>query len=346
MHIHREAPPTGRIDTFGDGRHSYRRRMTIATTAWTFEAGAPFDLLKSLTCLDLMGVHVPSDHISTDSLRVPIEAHGDVMLLDLAQRGSPSAAGIACTRVAGAEPDRETAHAVVAQRIEHLLGVSDAPAAFYDLARQDEPFWRMTQTLEGLHRVGFATPLEGICWTILRQRQYPNVARARLHRLRLRFGPGVAHEGVMHHAFPTAARLAAAPLEAIRKEVKSRKKARYVREAATAFAAMGSDLDLLEDPPDELERRLMEIRGVGPWSARTLLANAFSRPHLGHVVAEGRLTAYWQDVLGRFYGPDFDAVRARERADHYGRWESYWLFYARFTHLAMKRAVNTPVVDA
>jgi 3-methyladenine DNA glycosylase/8-oxoguanine DNA glycosylase len=292
-----------------------------------------------------MGVHVPSDHISTDSLRIPVEAHGHVMLIDLAQRGSPVAAEIACTRVAGADATGATVRALVGRRIEHLLGASDAPAAFYDLAREDDSFWRMTQTLEGLHRVGFATPLEGICWTILRQRQYPNVARARLHRLRLRFGPAVEHDGELHHAFPTAARLAAASLEAIRKEVKSRKKARYVREAAAAFAAMGDDLDLLGDPPDELEERLKEIRGVGPWSARALLAPAFCRPHLDHVVAEGTLTPYWHDVLGRFYGPGFDAVQARERADHYGKWESYWLFYARFTHLAMKRAAKAAIVD-
>jgi DNA-3-methyladenine glycosylase II len=194
--------------------------------------------------------------------------------------------------------------------------------------------------------VGFGTPFEGICWTILRQRQYPNVARARLRRLRERFGMRVADSEEPTWAFPPPATVARAPLEAIRREVKSRKKARYLREAATAFAEAGDAMDVLRDPPDELAARLLAIRGVGPWSVRAFLGRAFNRPHLGEVVVDGAVAPYWRDTLARFYGPDVDPALVRERADAYGVWDAYWLFYARFTHHAMRRAVDAAVVDA
>ena len=227
---------------------------------------------------------------------------------------------------------------MVARQLEHLLGLGDALEGFYAAARADPSFWRTAGTLEGLHRVGFATPLEGLCWTILRQRQYPNVAQARLRRLRERFGTPLERGSEPARAFPAPATLAAAPLEAIRSEVKSRKKARFLREAAVALAGMGDALDVLHDEPADIEERLRAIRGVGPWTARTFLARAYSRPHLGHVIDDGRVTPYWRDVLARFYGPDVHPALVRERATHYGRWEGYWLFYAQFAHVAMRRA--------
>lgn len=310
------------------------------------DAGAPFDLLKSLTCLDLLGIHVTSDWIHSTALRVPIELGGRTILIELSQHESAERTELTTQVLAGNAPETPSERHALSRHLEHLLGVGDQPEAFYELARADTDFWRTTQTLHGLHRVGFGTPFEGICWTILRQRQYPNVALARLRRLRQRFGTPVTHEGEEHHAFPAASILAGAPLESIRKEVKSRKKARYLREAAVAFAAMNEDLDVLLDDPAELEDRLVAIRGVGPWSARTFLATAFCRPHLDHAVVNGEVTRYWRDVLERFYGPDVNAAMVRERADHYGRWESYWLFYARFTHRAMKRAARAEIVEA
>lgn len=225
----------------------------------------------------------------------------------------------------------------VERHLEHLLGLSDALTDFTERARADAPFWRSASTMEGLHRVGFATPFEGICWTILRQRQYPNVARARLRRLRETFGTAVAHDGELHHAFPAAEALAGASLEAIRRQVKSRKKARFLREAAAAFSGFEGEPDVLREEPEAVEAWLVEIRGVGPWTARTLLATAFSRPHLGHVIHDGRVAPAWRPALERFYGPDVEPALVHERANAYGRWEGYWLFYAGFAHRAMQR---------
>lgn len=314
--------------------------------ALSFPAGAPFELLKSLTCLDLLGIHVPDARLETSSLHVPIDVGGRALLFELTQRGEPEHAEVVATPLAGGRVETTGERARVGRFLEHLLGISDGVETFYARAREDDAFWRAAGTLESLHRVGFGTPFEGICWTILRQRQYPNVARARLRRLRERFGTPVPGSDEPAWAFPDAAAVAAASLESIRKEVKSRKKARYLREAAVAFAAEGDALDVLGDPPDELAGRLLSIRGVGPWSVRTFVGRAFNRPHLQEVVVDGAVTPYWRDVLGRFYGPDVDPLLVRERANAYGEWESYWLFYARFTHHAMKRAVDAAVVDA
>ena len=331
-------------------------------------AAPPFDLLKSLTCLGLLGIHVRCDRLDEAgdgaALRLPLDVGRRTVMYELRQGGTaarptvvarPAAGGgcgagrggaqrearewMGCGEGSNPEGEREVERQV-ARQLEHLIGPSDVLDGFYAAARADPSFWRRAGTLEGLHRVGFATPLEGLCWTILRQRQYPNVAQARLRRLRERFGTPLERGAGSAWAFPAPAVLASAPLDAIRREVKSRKKARFLREAAVALDAMGDALDVLHHEPERVEERLLAIRGVGPWTARTFMARAFSRPHVGHVVADGRVTPYWRDVLARFYGPDIDPALVRERADHYGRWEGYWLFYAQFTHLAMRRALD------
>ena len=308
-------------------------------------AGAPFDLLKSLTCLELLETHVDVERLGPASLRLPFDLGGRTVIYDLTQAGDEAKPALAARPAAGQGARGAPERAEVERQLQHLLGLADSPAGFYEIARQDSAFWRTAGTLEGLHRVGFATPIEGLCWTILRQRQYPNVARARLRRLRQRFGtPSGGHEAAPR-AFPSAATLAGASLEAIRREVKSRKKARFLREAAVALAELGDGFDVLCDEPDALEERLLRIRGVGPWSVRTFLARACSRPHLGHVVIDGRVTPHWKDVLGRFYGPGIDPAFVRERADAYGPWEGYWLFYAHVAHVAMGRAREIGVVE-
>ena len=299
-------------------------------------AGAPFDFLKALTALDLSGLHQPSERLDATRLRLPVDLGDRTLAVDVTARGTPQRPEVVVAAVGGDRILDDEAPALI-RALDHVLGVSEELGGFVAIAREDAPFWRTAGTLEGLHRIGFATPLEGICWTILRQRQYPNVARARLRRLRERFGRPATNDPE-HASFPRASSLAALSIEAIRREVKSRKKARYLREAATAFASWGDDLDVLNDPPEDIEARLKTIRGVGPWSARTFVARAFQRPHLGQVLDQGALTPYWRDVLARFYGPDPTPELVRERADAYGRWEGTWLNYARFTHHAMQRA--------
>jgi DNA-3-methyladenine glycosylase II len=98
----------------------------------------------------------------------------------------------------------------------------------------------------------------------------------------------------------------------------SRRKAEYVRDLAREVLGGDLDLDALDDLSDaEIERRLVALRGVGPWTAHMFLLFAMRRPNviapgdLGIRQAVGRLLA-----LGREATPE-------EVVDAAQKWRPY-----------------------
>jgi 3-methyladenine DNA glycosylase/8-oxoguanine DNA glycosylase len=76
------------------------------------------------------------------------------------------------------------------------------------------------------------------------------------------------------HAFPTPERLADLDVETLRAEAKLGYRAPYVSELARAVAADRVDLETLktaELPSADLQKRLLALKGVGPYAAASLL---------------------------------------------------------------------------
>lgn len=77
----------------------------------------------------------------------------------------------------------------------------------------------------------------------------------------------------------TARRVAASSLPELRDHGLTRQKAGYCRDLAELTLAGGLDLRGLEDADDSTARRaLLQVRGIGPWSADVYMLMALGRP--------------------------------------------------------------------
>jgi DNA-3-methyladenine glycosylase II len=89
----------------------------------------------------------------------------------------------------------------------------------------------------------------------------------------------------------------------------SRQKSRYVRNLAREIASAGLDLDSLANlPDDEVQRRLVALTGIGPWSASIYLMEALLRPDVWPA-ADIALAAAIAEVRGLDRRPDADQMR-------------------------------------
>ena len=150
--------------------------------------------------------------------------------------------------------------------------------------------------------------------TVLGQQVSLAAARTLAARITVAWGtPLEARDGSLTHGFPTAAALAEADLQTIGMPGARR---RALGELARRAADGRLDLDRDGDP-DEARRRLLEIPGIGPWTASYLALralgdrDAFPAGDLGLQRAAGSL------------GLPADAAGLQAHAERWRPWRAY-----------------------
>lgn len=182
-------------------------------------------------------------------------------------------AGVARCRVEPAAGNGEEA-ARIARRLLGLVGAD--PAEFVDRLR-DVPGYgdlrRLAAGREGLRIPLTADLFEGLAWAIIGQQI--NLAFATVLRRRLIEGWGEA-AGEGYRVFPTPAAVAAlAPADLLPLQF-SRRKAEYLigisRDVVSGVLPLAV---MASETAEKVERRLLAIRGIGPWSAQYVLLRAW-----------------------------------------------------------------------
>jgi DNA-3-methyladenine glycosylase II len=155
--------------------------------------------------------------------------------------------------------------------VRSLLGAEFDLDAFYGWARGDPVLRRLTKALAGFRPPLAPDPFETLVTSITAQQVSLHAAFAIRNRLIERFGRRAGQA----YAFPGARRLARASEEQLLAVGFSRRKAEYVVGLAKAPPDFAG---LAELPDDEIKARLVEIRGVGEWTADWYLARHLARP--------------------------------------------------------------------
>jgi DNA-3-methyladenine glycosylase II len=150
-----------------------------------------------------------------------------------------------------------------------LLGAEFDLEAF----RPDDPALAAeVARLRGLRPVLAPDPFEMLVGAVTAQQISLRAAFAVRNRFVERFGIPGAHA----YAFPTAAAVASAAPDELAALGFSRSKARYVLGLARAEL----DYDALAElPDDEVKAALMQLPGIGEWTADWFLARHLARPH-------------------------------------------------------------------
>ena len=251
--------------------------------------------------------------------RFPV-VQGDYLVRDdaisaaVAIDGKPAAFTL---RSRGSELVVETPSRRVAKIAADFVGASDDIAALYAIAESDPPFRAVVKQLYGLHHVRFLTLGEIAVYTVMMQRSPINVAAAYKRRFLERFGLPIEVDGQTLRAMPELAALAGLSGEQIGQAIGHRTKGERIAEVVHGVAALG-EAWLREAPYAEARDALLEIPGIGPFSAAAILLRGLGR------MDELPAHRNFEEAGRAVYGAVFDVANIVAR---YGASIGYWAFY-------------------
>jgi len=207
---------------------------------------------------------------------------------------------------------------IIKQALENALGLRVDLSGFYRLAERDRKLAALSRRFRGLKPPRFFSVFEGLVNGIACQQLSLALGIQLLNRLAQSFGPTLRQGNTLSYAFPRPQDLARVSPEKIRKLGFNFQKSRAIVEVSQAIMESCLDLEALKRQSDEAAlRRLMELRGVGRWTAEYTLLRGMGRWHVFPVGDQGARNglARWL----RLRKP-LDAVRAQHILT---RWTPY-----------------------
>lgn len=198
------------------------------------------------------------------------------------------------------------AQADVTAALDRLLGLRIDLRKFYRLASQETKLHQLARRFLGMKPPRFPSVFEALVNAIACQQLSVTVGITLLNRLTERYGVGSRSEG---HAFPRPDDLGEVEVQALRALGYSRSKGQAIIDAARTMKEGAFDPDGFEAMDDaETIHRLMELRGVGRWTAEYALLRGLGRIHQfpGDDVGAQKGLQRW---LRLKRPPDYDHVR-------------------------------------
>lgn len=214
----------------------------------------------------------------------------------------------------------------VARYVWEWFDLSTDLTAFYELARQDALLNQVTQDFFGLRLLGIPDLFEAMSWGIMGQQINLTFAYTLKRRLVETFGTRLDWEGHTYWAFPAPERIVELAPEALTALQFTGKKAEYL----IGVAQMMADGRLVKEQLLEMndyaamEKELLSIRGIGPWTANYVLMRCL-RNTAAFPIADVGLHNALKHVLGLDEKPTLPHIR--QLAEGWKGWEAYATFY-------------------
>ena len=187
----------------------------------------------------------------------------------------------------------------VAAAVARMLSVDVDGSAWPDVGHRDPVVAELQRRFPGRRPVCFGSPFEAAVWALLSQRTSMAQASAVKERLARELGEAIEIDGRALHAFPAPERLADVDALAGVPGVK------VERLRGLARGALAGELDPAElraVPADEALSRLLDLPGIGGFSAMLVLVRGAGHPDVAPV-GEPR----FRRVVAEAYGIDPDA---------------------------------------
>lgn len=216
--------------------------------------------------------------------------------------------------------------AAAAWRVGWLLGANQDLSGFYEHCGDQQGMADIIRRFHGLHLPHTPTVFEALVLAVLGQQISANVARVIRTLLIETYGPNRTFDGETYYSFPRPHTLAALSVEQLQALKLSRRKAEYVQgiaKTALEFSPVGLE-SLREMADDEVVAKIVELRGVGHWTAQWLLVRALGRPD---ALPLGDLAL--RRVVSRvfFKGEDLNDAQLEEFAARWSPWRAYATVY-------------------
>ena len=196
----------------------------------------------------------------------------------------------------------------IAAVLDRVLGLQVRLKGFYGMAKKDRDLRPLAERFRGLKPPRFPTVFEGLVNAIACQQLSLPVGIKLLNRITEAWGRPFEGDGG-GSAFPLPEDLARVPQEGFFRTLGySAQKARAIRELSGRITRGLLDPEKLESVDDESAvRALLDIRGVGRWSAEYVLLRGLGRVHIfpGDDAGARKKLAMWLGVTERL---DYNGV--------------------------------------
>ncbi len=280
--------------------------------------GEPVDLWRTINSHGLVDLPPMRIDQNARSLDVTLALSGGARTLTITS-GRP---GHAAVQTAGVRPGKRATGEIV-EAAAHVLRLGDDLSDLYALVAEDPD---LAWAAAGAGRlIRSPTVFEDVVKTICTT----NCAWSATERM---VGALVASLGATapggRQAFPTPEAMAGAGDDLYRDVVRAGYRGRYLQDLSEAVAGGELDLEQLNDATiadDEVERRLLELPGVGPYAAAhvMMMLGRYSR-----LVLDSWTRPKYARLTGRKIVKDTTIARRFRR---YGRFAglAFWLFLTR-----------------
>jgi DNA-3-methyladenine glycosylase II len=232
-------------------------------------------------------------------------------------------------RILSGVADDALRRAVVSQ-VEGQFSTGLDLTPFYELAKADPVLSRLCEHFRGMRIPQAPAVFETLISAILEQQVNLSFAHQVKKALIETYGGSLDFEGRRYYVFPEPAALAITTPSELRRLKISAPKARYLIGISRATLDGSLDLKGLRDlDPALAHTRLMELKGVGSWTAQYVGLRA-----LGHLDCLPAADVGLQKVIRDLYGlrQQPSPARVEKLAKRWAGWRSYATFHLWLTY--------------
>ncbi|MEI6293040.1 MAG: DNA-3-methyladenine glycosylase [Methanomicrobiales archaeon] len=257
--------------------------------------------------------------------RQAIDIQGNPTLVEVRSVGTTDSPRLWVTATRGGEGGR-VEDTVIKGVVSSMFNIYDDLAPFYNTVKDDTVMKDLTRRFYGLKSPTTPTLFEALVDSIIEQQISLNVAHGLQVRLIKKTGKRLETGENVYYCYPSPESLATAPESLFRECGMTRRKGEYIKQLSAAIVSGDLDLDKFRTYEDtgRIIREMMEIRGIGKWTAELTIIrgihklDAFPADDVG-----------LQRILSRYYrnGKKVTSDEARVIAGGWGAWQGLAAFY-------------------
>jgi DNA-3-methyladenine glycosylase II len=262
-----------------------------------------------------------------------------LVLIEVRNRGTIDEPNV-CFRIRRGEVSGASRLAV-STTLRRLLGLAVDPKPLRELAESERSVRPTAIALRGMRPPRFAGLFEAFANVVPFQQLSLDAGVAIVARLVEKFGANLDHQNRRFYAFPTAETVAEARLQSLRACGLSARKAQTIRDLARVVASDALTEEQLSGMSTNVAlETLIQLPGIGPWSAAVVLLRGLGRMEVfppGDVGAARGLRVLMglglQAPLGRII-------------EHFGEYRGYLYFYALGADLLRRGLIHESAAAA
>lgn len=213
----------------------------------------------------------------------------------------------------------------IASYIWGLFDFNQNLTAFYEMASQEVMLQPLIEKYYGLRIIGIPDLFEAVTWAIMGQQINLKFAYLLKRRFVEHYGERVSHDGKDYWIYPSFHTIASLETSDLRKLQFSTSKASYI----IGFAKLMREgeitkEELLRLKPQQMKETLLQVKGIGHWTADYVLMKCFHIP-TAFPIADAGLHQAIQKRLGFNQKPTIGEVK--EISKNWNGWQAYVTFY-------------------